>query len=163
MRSSVLCLVVAAACTKPGEAPVCSPAASWSDPVLQCAKRARRVTVRGEKLELRETVEFETDSATLHGRSKPLLDEVATEMRHHPEIKKVQIEGHTDSRATREHNQKLSEERAESVKSYLVGKGVSAQRLTTKGFGQDKPIADNKTEEGRFKNRRVDFRIIERK
>src|SRR5262249_42118360 len=106
---------------------------------------------------------FETDSAVLLDRSKALLDDVAKVLTDHPEITKVQIEGHTDSKASHRHNQKLSLERVASVKTYLVGKGIDASRLTTKGFGETKPIASNKTEEGRAKNRRVDFRIMKRK
>jgi outer membrane protein OmpA-like peptidoglycan-associated protein len=95
-------------------------------------------------------------------RSKQLLDEVAREMADHPEVKKVQIEGYTDAVASKRHNLKLSQDRVASVKAYLLSKGVEAKRLTTKAFGEAKPIASNKTEEGRAKNRRVDFRIVSR-
>ncbi|MCX6168128.1 MAG: OmpA family protein, partial [Ignavibacteriales bacterium] len=61
---------------------------------------------------------------------------------------------------TQEYNQKLSEERAQTVKNYLVSKGIAENRLTTIGFGKSNPIADNKTEEGRAMNRRIVFRII---
>ena len=67
------------------------------------------------------------------------------------------------NRPSHRHNQKLSLERIASVKTYLVGKGIDAGRLTTKGFGETKPIASNKTKEGRAKNRRVDFRIMARR
>ncbi len=115
-----------------------------------------------EKIELSETVQFETDSAVLVERSKQLLDDVVREMNEHPEVKRIQIEGHTDSVASHKHNMKLSQERIASVRAYLIGKGIPAKRLTTKAFGETKPIASNKTEEGRAKNRRVDFRILKK-
>jgi len=108
-------------------------------------------------------VQFETESAVLLDRSKALLDEVAQQLADHPEVKKVQIEGHTDAVASRRHNQKLSQDRVASVKKYLLDKGVEPQRLSTKAFGETKPVASNKTEEGRAKNRRVEFRILVRK
>ena len=75
---------------------------------------------------------------------------------------KVQIEGHTDSIGSKEYNQKLSDRRAQAVKEYMVNKGVSASRMTTKGMGESDPIADNHTEEGRAYNRRVEYEIISR-
>jgi OOP family OmpA-OmpF porin len=121
-----------------------------------------RAEVKAQMIELSETVQFETESAVLVERSKQLLDEVARELADHPEVKRVQIEGHTDAVASKRHNLKLSQDRVASVKAYLLSKGVEAKRLTTKAFGETKPIASNKTEEGRAKNRRVDFRIISR-
>lgn len=122
-----------------------------------------RAELKAEKIELSETVQFETDSAVLVDRSKQLLDDVARELNDHPEVTRVQIEGHTDAVASKRHNMKLSQERVAAVKAYLRGKGISAKRLTTKAFGETKPLASNKTEEGRAKNRRVEFRILKRK
>jgi outer membrane protein OmpA-like peptidoglycan-associated protein len=122
-----------------------------------------RAEAKADRIDLSETVQFETESAVLLDRSKTLLDDVARELNDHPEIRKVQIEGHTDSTAGNRHNIKLSRERVASVRSYLIGKGVDPKRLATKAFGETKPIASNKTEEGRAKNRRVDFRIMGRK
>jgi outer membrane protein OmpA-like peptidoglycan-associated protein len=184
MRSSfpVLVLVVlAGACTPPGAVPVCGPSATWSAPSLRCATPGvpvaalpappaappaaapSVVATSQSSIDLNETVQFETDSAILVERSKSLLDAVANELRAHPEIAKIRIEGHTDSTASRDHNQVLSTQRAETVKAYLIAKGVAASRMTTAGRGQDKPVADNGTEEGRYKNRRVEFQIVERK
>jgi len=73
----------------------------------------------------------------------------------------VRIEGHTDSVASDEYNQKLSERRAASVQAWLAGKGIEAARLTPRGFGETKPVADNGTAEGRQRNRRVEV-IIEK-
>ena len=73
--------------------------------------------------------------------------------------KRVDLEGHTDSIGTDKYNQGLSERRAASVLNYLTKTGVASNRITTKGFGESKPIADNKTKEGRAKNRRVEIRV----
>ncbi|MDP2970194.1 MAG: OmpA family protein, partial [Deltaproteobacteria bacterium] len=77
-----------------------------------------------------------------------------------PQIK-VEIGGHTDPAGPEKVNQKMSEKRAQSAKKYLTDKfGIAENRLVLKGFGSTKPVADNKTEEGRSKNRRAEFRII---
>ena len=72
----------------------------------------------------------------------------------------LQIEGHTDSTGTAAVNRKLSQQRAESVMSYLGSKGVAGGRMKAKGFGPDRPIADNATDDGKEKNRRVEFNIL---
>lgn len=140
---------------KPEPAPEPEPAAPPPPP-------PPKATASATAIDLSETVQFETESAVLLDRSKQLLDDVARELGEHPEIKKIQIEGHTDSVASPRHNMKLSRERIASVRSYLIGKGVEPNRLTTKAFGETKPIASNKTEDGRAKNRRVDFKIVKR-
>jgi outer membrane protein OmpA-like peptidoglycan-associated protein len=113
------------------------------------------------KHELREKIYFDTGKATIKPVSYPLLDDAAKTLNAHPEVKKIAIEGHTDSKGKPAANQKLSQARAESVRQYLIGKGVAADRLVAQGFGQDRPIADNKTVVGRETNRRVDIRILE--
>ena len=72
---------------------------------------------------------------------------------------KIEIQGHTDSDASTSHNQALSERRAKSVATYLTKKGIAAKRLTTKGYGESKPVASNKTKEGKAENRRVELHI----
>jgi outer membrane protein OmpA-like peptidoglycan-associated protein len=99
---------------------------------------------------------FDTDSARLRGESLPTLDEVVRLLGAEAAWK-LTIEGHTDSTGTLAHNQTLSEQRAASVKAYLVSKGVAAERLSSAGFGQTKPVADNATELGRAQNRRVEL------
>lgn len=99
---------------------------------------------------------FDTDSARLKAESLPTLDEVVRLLAGEPSWSLV-IEGHTDSTSTAAHNQKLSEERANSVKTYLTGKGVAAARLSAVGYGQSRPVADNSTELGRAQNRRVEL------
>jgi OOP family OmpA-OmpF porin len=73
--------------------------------------------------------------------------------------KRVAFEGHTDSIGTERYNQGLSERRANSARDYVSKKGISASRITTRGFGESKPIADNKTADGRSKNRRVEVKV----
>ena len=114
-----------------------------------------------EKIDIREKIMFETGKATIMKRSHSVLDEVAKVMESRPGIKVVQIEGHTDSVGDAEKNRKLSQARAESVLAYLVKKGVAKTRLTAKGFGPDKPVADNTTDAGKDANRRVEFTITE--
>ena len=108
-------------------------------------------------------IQFETGSAKIHRRSDPLLDQIAQALDAHPQVTKLRIEGHTDNVGDPGMNQRLSEERAASVKEGLVKRGVDGGRLSTKGLGQTKPIAPNKTAGGRQKNRRVEFVIEESK
>jgi outer membrane protein OmpA-like peptidoglycan-associated protein len=101
---------------------------------------------------------FATGSAKLLSKSYTSLNEVVKILTENPSFN-VDVEGHTDITGTAEKNQVLSENRAASVKTYLVGKGVDESRITSKGYGQDKPIADNKTVAGRAKNRRVEMKL----
>lgn len=120
-----------------------------------------RVEVRSDKIEIKEKIQFEYNKATILPASFSLLDEIADTIKKNPHIKKINIEGHASSEGDPKHNLKLSDERANAVRKYLVDKGVDAARLTAKGFGAKKPIASNDTEEGREKNRRVEFMITE--
>lgn len=119
---------------------------------------ARAAIAKG-KIELKEKVFFDTGRTTIKPESHALLDDVAAVLGDHPEVKRVVIEGHTDNRGSAAANKKLSQGRAEAVRAYLVDKGVAADRLEAKGFGQTRPIADNKTAKGREANRRVEFTI----
>jgi OmpA-OmpF porin, OOP family len=104
-------------------------------------------------------VQFATGTATLTKGAKTELNKVVPIMNtQYPDIK-VTIEGHTDNTGKAETNQKLSESRAAAVKKYLVSKGISADRLTTVGYGAEQPIEDNKTAAGKAKNRRVAFKL----
>ena len=80
-------------------------------------------------------------------------------MKTHPEIKKVRVEGHTDKTGSAALNKKLSADRAAQVKTWLTKHGIEASRLSSQGFGPDKPIDTNETEQGRKNNRRVEFHI----
>ena len=91
-----------------------------------------------------------------------LLDEVAQVMVDHPELLRLRIEGHTDSRGEAGYNLQLSKDRAAAVKAYLEGKGVAAERLESEGFGETKPLMKGENEAAWQKNRRVDFFIAER-
>jgi outer membrane protein OmpA-like peptidoglycan-associated protein len=84
-------------------------------------------------------------------------------LKEHPEITKIEVQGHTDDRGLPKMNEKLSQDRADAVMKALVARGVDQARLSAKGYGQNVPIADNKTDEGRQKNRRVQFNILEKK
>jgi outer membrane protein OmpA-like peptidoglycan-associated protein len=118
-----------------------------------------RVAITEKKLELKDKVFFDTGKTTIKPESFSLLDEVASVMKAHPEVKKVVVEGYTDNRGSKKVNMKLSKGRAEAVRTYLVDKGVEADRLEAKGFGPTHPIADNATAKGREENRRVEFTI----
>jgi outer membrane protein OmpA-like peptidoglycan-associated protein len=102
---------------------------------------------------------FEVGSAVILPGGFDELDRVANVLNQYPQTN-IRISGHTDSTGSADYNQKLSERRAEAVKSALVGKGVNAARITTIGYGEAKPIASNATEAGRQQNRRVEVRIV---
>jgi outer membrane protein OmpA-like peptidoglycan-associated protein len=120
-----------------------------------------KVEIRSDKIEIKEKIQFEVNKATILPESFALMDELSDVIKKHPNIKKISIEGHASSEGDAAKNVKLSDDRAKAVMKYLVDKGVEAPRLTAKGFGAKKPIADNATEEGREKNRRVEFVIVE--
>lgn len=123
----------------------------------------KKVTVKEEAIEISERVQFASGSAILLPESEKLLDEVADAMKAHPEILRVRVEGHTDARAGTRYNKKLSRDRARSVRTYLVKQGVSGKRLIARGYGEKVPVDSNKTREGRYKNRRVEFKILKKK
>ncbi|WP_437958249.1 OmpA family protein [Sorangium sp. So ce119] len=120
------------------------------------------VRVTETEIVILQQVQFDTGKATIRPVSDELLDEVAGVLKDHPEILKIEVQGHTDDRGTRQFNTKLSQARAESVQRALVERGIAADRLQAKGYGPDVPIAENKTEAGRQKNRRVQFNIVEK-
>ncbi|MGP4713706.1 MULTISPECIES: OmpA family protein [unclassified Psychrobacter] len=105
-----------------------------------------------------QTINFELDKAFIPDVNKPFLDRAAKIVTEVPNMELVII-GHTDNQASNAYNMELSRDRAESVKEYLVSQGVDASKLTTKGMGETDPIADNSTEQGRFRNRRIEFTV----
>jgi outer membrane protein OmpA-like peptidoglycan-associated protein len=106
---------------------------------------------------------FDFDRYNLTADATPYVDRIAEYLKNNPTIR-VAIEGHTDSMGLRSHNMMLSRNRANTLKSYLMAKGVlEKQIVSVTGFGPDQPIADNQTEEGRQKNRRVDLKQVNRK
>ena len=112
-----------------------------------------------EKIEISERIQFRTGSVDLLEASHPVLDEVAQAILGNDRIELVEVQGHTDSSGDYDGNVELSQERAEEVREYLIGKGVASGRLRAKGYGPDNSIADNDTAEGRRSNRRVEFVI----
>jgi outer membrane protein OmpA-like peptidoglycan-associated protein len=110
-----------------------------------------------------QQVQFQTGTAKLTGNSDEILEEVASVLKQRTEVAKLEVQGHTDNKGNKAANKTLSQSRADSVMKALVAKGIEADRLSAKGYGQDEPIADNATEEGRQKNRRVQFKILEKK
>lgn len=106
-----------------------------------------------------EGVNFEFGNAVLTADSKPKLDNVAKLLEKHPSFK-IKVSGYTDSSGADDLNLALSKKRATSVKEYLISDGVAASRIQAEGYGEANPVADNETEEGRAKNRRVEFEIV---
>ena len=121
-----------------------------------------KAELAGEKIEIKDSVYYETSKAIIKPESFALLDEVAEILKEHPELTKIRIEGHTDSRGDNAANKKLSQERATSVMKYLTEKGIAADRLEAIGYGEEKPLVKEKTDADRAKNRRVDFAVVGR-
>ncbi len=108
-----------------------------------------------------EGILFETSKAVIRPQSRPVLDAAAELLAKYPDLR-LEISGHTDSRGPYELNVSLSQERADAVRDYLVGKGIAAERLQTRGAGPDEPIDSNATKDGRARNRRIEFSILSR-
>ncbi|MDD2338527.1 MAG: OmpA family protein [Geobacteraceae bacterium] len=123
--------------------PVCPPPAPKPEPVP-------------EKICMTLKIEFDFDKSDIKPKYDAVIGKVAEFLKKYPKTTSV-IEGHTDNRGSYKYNIKLSERRADSVRNYLIENfGIESERLSTKGYGYTKPIASNKTAEGRQKNRRVD-------
>ena len=128
-------------------------------PAKPAAKPAAKPKPVAEKVTLAADVLFDFDKSILKTEGKNKLDDLATK------VKAINLEvviaiGHTDSIGSDAYNQKLSVRRAESVKAYLVSKGVEPNRIYTEGKGEKQPVASNKTKDGRQKNRRVEIEVI---
>ncbi len=122
----------------------------------------KRVEVRDNQIVINEKVQFEYDSAKILEVSHSLLDEVAKVIKEHPQIKRIEVQGHASAEGSDDYNMKLSDKRAKAVMKYLTGKaGIDKAMLQAKGLGETVPIADNETEDGKEKNRRVEFHILE--
>ncbi len=130
-----------------------------SDPKKNGCPNAVRVV--NSEIIILEQVQFDTSKATIKPVSDQLLDEVASVLKEHPELVRLEVQGHTDSAGGRALNQRLSQDRAEAVKEALVRRGIADDRLTARGYGPDQPIGNNRTAEGRQANRRVQFKSLE--
>ena len=111
------------------------------------------------RLQLPSNITFATGSANISQSFNPVLDDVARVLKKYEKTTML-IEGHTDSTGSAEYNQQLSLNRANAVRNNLVGNGVDSRRVTTEGYGESMPVADNDTESGRQLNRRVELRIV---
>ena len=124
-----------------------------------CPDLYKKIVVTETRIELKQKIFFATGSSRILRKSFDLLDEVVDALTKKAEIR-IRIEGHTDSRSGARYNKRLSDKRAKSVKKYLTKRGVLADRMTAVGYGEESPIDTNDTDEGRARNRRVEFHIL---
>jgi outer membrane protein OmpA-like peptidoglycan-associated protein len=119
------------------------------------------IHLEGSIVRVLQQVHFATASTTILPDSFPMLQEIANLLHANPQIRRMSIEGHTDDRGEADMNKRLSDGRANSVMTWLSQHGVEAERLEAHGYGEERPIADNATDEGRASNRRVEFKIVD--
>jgi len=119
----------------------------------------KQVQLRDNHIEIGEKIQFAIAQSEILSASFGLLDEVAKVIQENPHVQKISIEGHASDEGDDQYNLTLSKARAEAVRLYLIKKGVAAERLSSTGFGESKPLVANDTEEHREKNRRVEFNI----
>ena len=112
-----------------------------------------------EKIVIMQKIHFEFNKWVIRPVSFSILDDVVEVLKKNPQIKKIKVEGHTDSIGSDAYNMRLSLRRANSVREYLIQKGIEADRLIAAGYGESRPIADNNTTLGRAKNRRTEFTV----
>ncbi len=123
-----------------------------------CPKKYSLVQVKKDRIEIKQQVKYQTGKFKVLPASYKLLNQVVQVLNDYPKMK-VRIEGHTDNVGGETFNLRLSQKRAESVKAYLVSKGIADDRLEAAGYGLTRPIASNRTEKGRAQNRRTEFHI----
>jgi outer membrane protein OmpA-like peptidoglycan-associated protein len=127
-----------------------------------CAKQYKLVVVKKDRIEIKKQIKFGTSSAKIIGKeSFAILGDVAQALRDTPAIKKMRIEGHTDSVGNDTANLRLSQKRADSVMAQLIKLGIDPGRLEAVGFGETRPIASNATKAGRAENRRIEFNVAD--
>lgn len=131
-----------------------------ADPTKNGCPMWARVT--DDAIVLLDSVKFEMGKAAILPASEALLDDVALVLKAHPEILKVEVQGHTDDRGEPRYNQKISDERAAAVVIALMQRGIEATRMISRGYGSTKPIEKNLYEAGRQKNRRIEIKITQR-
>jgi OOP family OmpA-OmpF porin len=107
-----------------------------------------------------EGVTFELNSAQLTASSSAVLDTLARDLKKYPRLR-IELQGHTDSSGSDEYNMRLSQQRADAVRAYLIAQGVPASQLVARGYGESQPIDDNTTSQGRARNRRVVMHVLE--
>jgi len=117
------------------------------------------IKITDNMIVLKQKIFFAFNKAKVAHRSYAILTEIAQAMKDHPKWK-IEIQGHTDDRGSARYNQKLSEKRAFAVYKFLMSKGIHKNRMNYVGYGEEKPIEDNSTKEGRSVNRRVEFHIV---
>jgi OOP family OmpA-OmpF porin len=106
-------------------------------------------------------IQFDFGKATIRKESNKVLDDAVKVLTQYPELR-ILISGHTDNVGDAQTNLQLSQERADSVKAYLVSKGIAADRVETRGAGPNEPVADNATDKGRQENRRIEFKLLQK-
>jgi len=131
------------------------------DIVLRKRPKNPLVSVGRSEITVKQQIQFAVDSANILPESQGLMTEIADAILRNPRIKRVEIQGHTDNTGPAEHNQSLSEQRAEAVRAWLTGHGVGPDRLVAKGYGQSKPLVPNVTSANKARNRRVQFIILD--
>jgi OOP family OmpA-OmpF porin len=135
-----------------------APGSANPDPTKNGCPEAR---IEQGQIKILERVEFENNSAKIRPESEKVLNAVLEVMKAHPEFSKLGVQGHTDNRGKAVYNKGLSQQRANSVVTWLVSHGIVRGRLSAAGFGMERPIDSNDTDEGRQNNRRVEFHILE--
>lgn len=142
-----------------GDTKINAIAGSWMASYEELVIEEEKVKV-GETIQLRN-VFFAFNKADILPESNDELNKVVKFMKDQPTVE-IEVSGHTDNKGSNDYNMKLSQDRANSVKDYLVSNGIDAARITAKGYGETKPIATNATEYGREQNRRVEFTITKK-
>jgi len=132
-----------------------------ADIVMQKRPKNALVQVGKNEITIKNQIQFALDSAQILPASTALLTEIADVFLHNPQIKRVEIQGHTDNSGTADHNKQLSEDRANAVVAWLTSHGVDGGRLVARGYGQSKPLVPNVTAANRARNRRVQFIIVD--
>src|SRR6185503_13407471 len=123
---------------------------------LGCPAKPALVVVTDCEVKITQQIHFEFNKAIIRPESYPVLDAVVEVLEKNPDIR-IEVQGHTDNKGSAAYNIKLSDSRSASVKQYLVSHGLSPSRLTSRGYGFDRPLVPNDSEQNRALNRRVQF------